>query len=223
MYHNVSLRLFFESQFNGDKNTPLSLRNQGNGNQYNLEIESEQLSSKLDGQQGIKDSSLFITIDSSSRSSRMETPTKEEGSCSKFKTDRSSSFSKKYRYSAQYVPFCSLLFPPVFYLLFFSFCLPFFIISCDLCHLDQQRVNFLSYISSFYCIRNYSDYTSPLKTPTEEIVEEEEGGNYYKKRFACILILAKRLTLHTFLSDPPSVFIISVLIFLSLPTSLSLF
>jgi hypothetical protein len=122
MYHNVSLRLFFESQFNGDKNTPLSLRNQGNGNQYNLEIESEQLSSKLDGQQGIKDSSLFITIDSSSRSSRMATPTKEEGSCSKFKTDRSSSFSKKYRYSAQYVPFCSVSFsscllPSVFFLL----------------------------------------------------------------------------------------------------------
>jgi hypothetical protein len=103
MYHNVSLRLFFESQFNGDKSTPLSLRNQGNVNQYNLEIESEQLSnkldsSKLDGQQGIKDSSLFITIDSNSiRGSNMHTPTKEDGSCSKFKTDRSSSFSKKYR------------------------------------------------------------------------------------------------------------------------------
>ena len=143
MYHNVSLRLFFESQFNGDKNTPLSLRNQGNGNQYNLEIESEQLSSKLDGQQGIKDSSLFITIDSSSRSSRMETPTKEEGSCSKFKTDRSSSFSKKYRYSAQYVPFCSLLFPPVSYLLFFTFCfLP------SACHFLSSLVISVTLISS---------------------------------------------------------------------------
>jgi hypothetical protein len=68
-----------------------------------------------------------------------------------------------------------VLFPSVFHFLSF-FCLTLINnVSTFIFDISSSYCN-IFHISSFYLLRNNSEYASPLKAATEETVEEEEGG-----------------------------------------------